>query len=267
MLYGVKQLHGYKIRETNGDIGDVHEVYFDDQKWLARYFVVETGIWLFGRKVLISPVAVTGIDAANAVISVNLTREQVKNSPDISTDAPVSRQIEARLSQHYGWPEYWGGNFAIGPGMTFPFGVTPIVPFSSQASAESKVEHEVEAIEDQHIQESHLRSSHDVTGYSVSAKDGDIGHLEDFILDDVNWSIRYFVLDAGLWLPNLKILLSSEWIESISWDDSLVYVDLQKAVIANSPPYDPSQPITREYETRLFASYQLPGYWETTPAQ
>lgn len=266
MLYGVKQLHGYKLRETNGDIGDVREVYFDDQAWCVRYFIVETGTWLFGRKVLISPVAVTGIDSANAVISVNLTREQVKNSPDISTDAPISRLIEARLSEHYGWPGYWGANYGLSNGMSYPFGVTYITRISDRAPTESKVEREVREMEDQHIQESHLRGSHEVTGYHAVAKDGDIGHVEDFVIDDVNWSIRYLVVDAGGWLSDRKVLLATEWIESISWGDSRVYVHLQKAIIANSPPYDPSQPITREYETRLFASYQRPGYWETPPA-
>ena len=267
MLYGVKQLHGYKLRETNGDIGDVREVYFDDQVWGVRYLVVETGSWLFGRKVLISPLAVTGIDSANAVISVNLTRERVKNSPDISTDAPISRQLETQLHQHYGWPEYWGGNFGLNLGMSYPFGVMPMAPFYDQVPVESKLEREVEAIQDQNIRESHLRSSHVVTGYQVAAKDGDIGHVEDFIIDDANWAIRYFVLDAGGWLPDLKILVATAWIESIIWEDSRVYVNLQKAIIANSPPYDPSQPVTREYETQLFLSVQRPGYWETAPTQ
>jgi uncharacterized protein YrrD len=267
MLYSVKQIHGYKLRETNGDIGNVREVYFDNQAWCVRYFIVETGLWLFGRKVLISPVAITGIDTANAVITVNLTREQVKKSPDISTDAPISRLIETQLYQHYGWPEYWGSNNAVNLGMGYPFGVSSIAPTTVvQPATESEVEREVKTMEDQQIFESHLHSSQEVTGYHVSAKDDDIGRVHDYIIDDVNWSMRYFVVDASGWLPNLKILLATEWIDSISWDESRVYVNLPKDVIANGPPYDPAVPITREYETLLFASFKRPGYWKK-PAQ
>ena len=268
MLYAVKQLHSYKLRETNGDIGDIREVYFDDQQWQVRYFVVETGMWLFGRKVLISPAAVSGIDIANKVIYVYLTREQVKNSPDIRTDEPISIQIEERLSQYYGWPGYFGGGYSINPGLSYPFGLEPMAPFSDRLLAESKVENDTRAaIEDKLSHESHLRSSRMVTGYQVAAEDGDIGYVEDFIIDDVNWAIRYYAVDAGAWIPNFKVLLATTWTKRISWEDIRVYLNLQKDIIANSPPYDPSQPVTREYETRLFASFKRPGYWEAAPSQ
>jgi hypothetical protein len=267
MLYGVKQLHGYKLRETNGDIGDVREVYFDDHVWRARYFVVETGRWLFGRQVLISPVAVTNIDAASRTLSVNLTREQVKNSPDIDTDEPISRQNEARLSQYYGWLEYWESSSALTSGMVYPFGVLPITPLNELMPAAASSERGEGAPEDQHIQESHLRSTNAVTGYRVAATDGDLGYVGDFVIDDKDWSIRYLVLDTGAWAPGRKILLATGWIENISWDTSRVTVNLPKAVIETCPAYDPSQPITREYETRLFEHCRRHGYWEATPPQ
>jgi hypothetical protein len=183
----------------------------------------------------------------------------------------VTRLHEANLSHHHGWPEYWSGSYPIRPGMSFPIGIpyafptgAVVPPTPEPTAADTGVEKEIEAIEDQ-ARESHLRSSHDTTGYRLAATDGEIGRVDDFIIDDENWFIRYLVVDTGHWLSGRKVLLAPEWIESINWDDHHVYVNLPKAEIANSPEYDPSQPISRDYETRVFENYRRPGYWEITP--
>ena len=269
MFYKVKELQGYKIRATDGDIGDLYEIYFDDYEWRVRYFVVDTGSWLPGRRVLISPASVTGIDRDDRAVMVKLTKDQVKNSPDITTDAPISRQHEAALSNYYGWPNYWAEGYPIRPGMLSPIGVpygyvgAPMVPaVPPSESPETTVDREVRAVEEAHEEESHLRSGRDVAGYHIEATDGAIGHLDDYIIDDENWFIRYIVVDTGGWLSGRKVLVIPEWIESIHWPESRVYVNLTKAEVERSPEYVPADLITREYETRLFENYNRPKYWE-----
>jgi hypothetical protein len=244
MLRSVKSLSGYKIGASDGTIGKVDGFLFHDFSWIIRYLVVDTGGWLPGRKVLISPVALVQPTADVKILPVNLTREQVKNSPDIDTDKPVSRQAEIELHKHYDWTPYWtGGGFAA-----------PVI----EPSSEEKKQAAVAAKEKVDLL---LRSTQEVIGYHIHATDGDIGHAEDFILDDEGWTIRYLVVDTRNWLPGRSVLISPQWIEKISWSDSKVRIDLLKDQIKDSPRYDPSSPINQEYETRLYDFYGRPKYW------
>jgi uncharacterized protein YrrD len=273
MFHTVKELQGYKIRATDGDIGGVHEIYFDEREWRVRYFIVNTGGLLGGRQVLISPEAVTGIDRADHTVSVNLTQQRVKDSPDITTDAPISRQHEARLAEHYGWSRYWAGGYPLRPGLMYPVGTaygypSTMVEIPEQPRTESNaVDREVQAEEEARKDGgSTLHSSRDVTGYRVHATDGEIGHVDDFVIDDENGFIRYIVVETGRWLSGRKVLVIPEWFESIHWEERRLYANLPRAEVANSPAYDPKELITREYETRIFENYRRPAYWEIAPS-
>ncbi len=260
MFYKLKELQGYKIRASDGELGSVHEVYFDEHEWRVRYFVVDTGTLLPGRKVLIAPESVSGIDSDEQAVVVKLTREHVKNSPDINTDTPVTREHETALSNYYGWNQYWIAGYPMRPGMGFgmPYGVVSVPAPEGPHNTEDE---ELEAIEDQD-RESTLCSSRDVAGYHIAATDGEIGHVDDYIIDAANWDIRYLVVETGGWLNERKVLLAPEWIESIDWHENRVYANLTRDAISNSPKYDPDVPLTREYESQLFDSYQRPRYWE-----
>ena len=113
-----------------------------------------------------------------------------------------------------------------------------------------------------------LRSARDVTGYYIAARDGDIGHVDDFLVDDRAWAIRYLIVDTRNWWPGKKVALSPEWIKTVSWTDSRVHVDLQREEIKAAPEYDASRPFEREDETRLFEHYDRRKdsgrrkYWE-----
>ena len=109
MLRSMKDLEDYAIRATDGTIGHVKDFHFDDKAWGIRYLVLDTGTWLSSRKVLISPIAIGHPDWAGKILPVSITKEQVKNSPDIDTDKPVSRHNEIRYRGYYGYPFYWGG--------------------------------------------------------------------------------------------------------------------------------------------------------------
>jgi hypothetical protein len=107
----------------------------------------------------------------------------------------------------------------------------------------------------------HLRSTQEVLGYYIHASDGDLGHVEDFIVDDDNWTIRYMVVDTRNWLPGKKVLVAPEWITEVSWGESKVYVDLTQDAIKDSPEYDPTETVNRLYEERLYDFYGRPKYW------
>ncbi len=241
MLRSMKSVFGYHIQATDGSIGRVHDFYFDDASWTARYLVADTGKWLPGRRVLLSPAALDEPAWETATLPVRLTRQQIQNSPDVSTDEPVSRQKEMELSQYYTWPIYWGAP-EIGPAMVPP-------PVAEHPPAEK-----------QHG-DPHLRSAREVIGYTVHARDGEIGHVEDFISDDKSWILRYLVTDTGKWVAGKKVLIAPQWVSTIRWEDQAIHVDLDREGVRNSPPYDPHEPVNREHEIRLYDYYGRPRYW------
>lgn len=245
MQRNVKSLIGFTMGATDGEIGKVDEFYFDDKSWTIRYLIVKTGGWLLERKVLISPAALREPDWKNETFPVNLTKEQIKNSPDIDTEKPVSRQQELALYNYYEWPygDPVGAGFYGGMGMLGM--VETRVPFEEQIAAQKN---------EGHTGDPHLRSTSEVIGYKIHATDGEIGDVEDFIVDDT-WKIRYLIVDTGNWFPGKKVLISPEWIQDVNWPRSSVYVDVPVAAVKNSPEYDPSNPVQEAYETDLHQHY------------
>jgi hypothetical protein len=235
MLRSIKDLRGYTIRATDGDVGKVREFYFDDQLWTVRYLVADTGNWLVDRLVLLSPVSLGNPDWEEKVFPVSLMREQVEGSPRIHTDKPVSRQMEVETHYYYGWPPYWHA--------------APYITAAQTSDVEKR------------RGDPHLRSTREVIGYHIQAPDGEIGHVDDFIVEDDLWIIHYLVVDTGNWLPGKRVLVSPQWITEVNWAGRWVSVYLSKDVIQHSPEFDPSVPVNREYEVRLYDYYGRPHYW------
>ncbi|NIR49325.1 PRC-barrel domain containing protein [candidate division KSB1 bacterium] len=254
MLNSVKELRGYKILANDGEIGKVYDLYFDDKNWIVRYLVVDTGGWLSDRKVLISPIALEQPNWEDQVLPVNLTKEQVENSPGTDVERPVSRQHEIRLHKYYNWPYYWATAGTAGTG-------TNIVPPPRIPEEPEEFVEEAELEEDA---DPHLRSTREVESYRIQASDSEIGHVEDFIIDDEHWILRYIVVDTRNWLPGRKVLVAPPWIEEIVWAEANVFVDLPRDHIQNAPEYDPSAPIDREYEDRLYDYYDRQKYWQSS---
>lgn len=255
MLRSTNKLHGYAIHATDGDIGKVDEFYFDDEKWTIRYLVVDTGSWLTGRRVLLSPAALGQPDWDRRILPVKLTRQQVHDSPDIDTDKPISRRQEIELYKYFGWSAYWVGDPLLGdPNL----GPGPIGLYPAAVAALAKSE---EGAAPQGGGDPHLESTRDVIGYHIQAADGEIGHVEDFVVDDESWVLRYIVADTRNWLPGKKVLLAPQWVGKVSWAASKVHVDLLRERIRHSPPYHSAEPVTREYEIRLYDYYGRPKYW------
>jgi len=260
MLRSTNDLRGYTLRATDGEIGTVDDFLFDDEQWTIRYMVANTGGWLTGRLVLISPIVLGDADWEAKALAVALTRSQVEQSPDIATDQPVSRQREAELAQYYGYLPYWGGAGLWGSGMApYALGglfVPPIPPLAGTTATERALASTPTEQGDQH-----LRSAHEVTGYHIHARDGEIGHVDDFIVDDATWAIRYMVVDTRNWWPGKHVLVAPEWIGDVHWSTSTVDVDLLRETIKQGPEYDPKI-LNREYETVLYRHYGRPAYWE-----
>ena len=253
MLRTARDLKGASLIATDGDIGSVQDLYFDDRTWTVRYLVVNTGTWLSGRQVLISPRSVaTGGDPAS--VTVALSKRQVEGAPSIDMDKPVDRQYEEDYSHYYGYPYYWGGPNRWGTTM-YPSEVAMAgIPITDVPV--------VATISESQQGDPNLRSARDVMGYYIEATDGDIGHVEDFLVDDRLWAIRYMMVDTrNLW-PGTKVLVSPDWIKRVSWADSRVYVELTREGVKTAPEYDPDHPIAREYEKELYHHYKRPTYWE-----
>lgn len=241
-----KSLTGFSITATDGEIGSVTDFYFDDETWTVRYLVVEAGSWLSGRKVLISPQAITGAGWEAKTFHVNLTKEQVQNSPDVDTDKPVSRQHEVELNRHYPWRDYWTGAFWAGGIGTTGMMVSPTPPLTEAVRQGEPQREEGDP---------HLRSIDRVTGYVVKAADGQIGDVEDFLLDEEDFRIDFFVVDTGNWFPGKKVVLSPQWLRRIDWMNSEVTVEASVEQVKNSPEFDPEEPLTDGQAEALQAHY------------
>jgi hypothetical protein len=245
MLYSAKTLKGYKLHSLDGEIGKVKEFYFDDHHWAVRYLIADTGDWLTGKQVLISPHALIAVNQDEKYISVNLTKKQIEDAPPLDSDKPVSRQFEESYYGYYGWPVYWGGPYMWGP---YPYII-------------HNNEKRIETPKSDKAWDPNLRSTLDVTDHAIQAADGEIGHVDDFIIDDDTWAIRYLVIDTRNWWPGKKILISPQWIESVSWKESKVTVNLLRESIKQSPEYTEETLLTREYEDGLHKHYNRQGYW------
>jgi hypothetical protein len=257
MILSLDAVVGYSLGATDEEIGRIVDVYFDDRHWTVRYLVVDTGGWLGGREVLISPVSLAGIDPAARAIRATLTRAQVEGSPRVDTHQPVSRQAETAFSRYYGYAPYWTGPYAWGaaaspelaPRLRDPGGLEP-TPMEEEILAQDE------------DRDPHLRSAREVMDYAVAATDGEVGHLEDALVDDRTWTIRWLVVDTTNWWPGGHVLLSPEWARTVSWDESRIAVDLPRERIRSAPAFDPGQPVDRALEARLAAHYGRPAYWE-----
>ena len=264
MLRSMKDLEGYAIGATDGPIGQVSDFYFDDDRWVIRYLVVDTGTWLSGRLVLISPISVKQPDWAHALLPVTLTRAQVKSSPDIDTRKPVSRQHESAYLGYYGYPVYWGGAGLWGESL-YPYATT--TGDAGQGAERNEREQEVQSSAERarhRLDDPHLRSCKAVVGYHIHATDGEIGHVDELLVDEQTWAIRYMVVNTSNWWIGHKVLVAPQWITGVHWTDETVQVGLTRAAIQGAPPYDSTVALNRQREAGLYAHHGRNGYWSAS---
>jgi hypothetical protein len=255
MLQSIKKLAHIRILATDEEFGSVKEVYFDDEQWVVRYVVVDTGGWLGGRSVLISPYAVQSIDWPRRALFVNLTREQVEGSPGIDTDKPVSRQQEAEYHRYYGYPQYW---------QSATFWAWGAMPVTAAPDPQLREEEEARQRADARRAgaDAHLRSSSVVVGYHIEASDDLIGHVADLLFDEQTWAIRYLIVDTRNWLHGKHVLVSPQWIRAVNWSERTLSVALKRRDIEQSPAYDPEHAPSSQDERALRRHYSRSHYRE-----
>jgi sporulation protein YlmC with PRC-barrel domain len=253
MLRHESEIDGYAIHASDGLIGTVSDFLFDDATWLVRWLVVDTGNWLAGRKVLLPPSALGGVNHMGHQFSVRLTKQQVKDCPDVESDRPVSRQSEASIYNYYGWSPYWGagsylGMVGYGGGM---------LGTSSAARPSLELMQRERAIDDTQRRKNDpaLRSAREVTGYHIHASDGEIGHVEDLLVEDDDWSIHYLVVDTKNWWPGRKVLISPMSVRKIDWAGGQVSLGADRQKVKDSPAYDPSMTVDPIYEKNFHKHY------------
>lgn len=247
MLRSINKLKGNKIIAVDGEIGSVDYFFFDDEAWTIRYLVVNTGNWLTGRQVLISHHSISRVDWVEGGVYVSLTMKQVEQSPAIDVLQPISRLQEAVFLNYYEHPYYWDSAELWATASTQDN--TPAAPGSGNENTAP-------------LADTRLRSTETVAGYPIAALDGELGHAEDFVVDDESWEIRYLVVATRNWWPGKKVIIAPQWINSVDWRDTKVHVNLSREAIKGSPEFSESTLISREYENQLYRYYGHPGYWQ-----
>jgi hypothetical protein len=265
----LNDLKNYAIDATDGVIGHVKDFYFDDQSWVVRYLVVHTGAWLLGKNVLISPVSVGQPNWTEHLLPVAITRDQVRHGPDIDTDKPVSRQHEVRFFDYYRYPYYWGGGGLWGAGFSGAsmMGQGSFSDADNDRAALERVRTSgAAAAANAAHTDAHLRSCRSVIGYGINTRDGAIGEVNELLVDERTWAIRYLVVDTSGWWLGHRVLIAPQWIERVSWSERGVDVNLTREAVKQSPGYNGTATLNRTWETDLYTHYDRPGYWVSEPS-
>jgi sporulation protein YlmC with PRC-barrel domain len=253
MLFAGSALMGYKIYAEDGQIGSVSDLLFDDRTWRFRWLVVQTGGWTTDREVLIHPVAIETVDHDRQIVQLNLTVDRVKNSPDVYSDLPVSRQAEFTMMDYYDWDPLWGmGLYDIGMMGGY---IGPPRYFGPQDLAQIG-----DLAERYQEGDANLRSLKTVIGYHIHATDGLIGHVENTLIDDKSWDIRYMMVDTSNWWMGKHVLISPYAVADISWSANEISLNISKESVKSSPPWDPAKLISEAEEQGLHRHYGWAGY-------
>lgn len=172
MLHKASKLRGTTVRATDGEVGTVQDVYFDDRQWRVKYLAVKTEPGLSGKVVLLPPAAVAA-SWNTAAVPVALTRAEVADAaPDVLPD------------------------------------------------------------------DRHLMSARELNGFHIQATDGEIGHVDDVLLDEQSWGIRYLVLDTSNWIGGRSVVISPRLLSGVDWPDRMVKVEVARDEVRQSPMLD-----------------------------
>ena len=263
MLFAVTGLLGCPVEASDGGVGVVKDFLFDDQSWKIRWMAVDAGHWLSGRRILIHPSAIAPLTVPPKpalpmmsrgealTVSVHLTRQQIEASPDSREDEPCTRELEARLYDHYGWDRYWGDTY---------FGPDAIDPLSKPIHAETAAPRTAEMETEPGDSDPYLRGVAAVKGYHVHATDGDLGHVETILADDVNWDIRYLVIATRNWWPGKHVQLAPFAVMEIDWSEHRINVNVTRDQVKSSPAWDPLAMADQVGEQQLHRHFGWPGY-------
>jgi uncharacterized protein YrrD len=242
MLQRLDNFRGLTLQALDGELGRIDDFRFDHQRWTVRYLVVETGSW-FGRHVLVSPISTGQPDWVEDRLDVRLTRDQIRNSPEVPAGKPIDRETEAAYAAYYGYPPYWGGPRLWGSAAApRELGGPPPADYTPPP-------------ERMHLAGRALRSLHALRGQHVHARDGDIGHVDDGVIDDETWHIAYLLVDTSNWIGGLHVLVPTALVRDVEWTKGLV-IDATRDLIQSGPRCDPALPLDRTISDALERHYR-----------
>ncbi|MFT3781469.1 MAG: PRC-barrel domain-containing protein [Nibricoccus sp.] len=227
MLKTLESIRNCTLSAKDGEIGKVRNVFFDDEHWTVRYLVVNTTGWLFGRDVLIMPRSVGSMDHIQHTIHVDLTRQQIKDSPAVDTARPLTLNQELQYHQYFGWPIYWSGLGAEIPASPIPAIPEPQFPRQEDVGNSER--------------ESNLRSALDLEGYGIEALDGELGHVKELLISPDSWRIPYLVLATRNWWPGKTVVVPTHVFHNVDWVGRCLSVALTRDEIREAPAYDPER--------------------------
>ena len=230
MLHLAQKVSGAVIRATDGDIGTLEDFYFEEDRWTVRYLLVDTGKWFSGKKVMISPMSVEGAWGVTG-IRVRLTKDQVWNSPEFDPRQPFSRASETRILGYYGYPYYWGAANVWGS-YDNPAALLTAPPASPAPAGQDTTTTGIDP------EARHLRSTNKSTGYHLHATDGEIGHVDDFLIGQESWRIRYLLVDTSNWIGGRSVLVSCETLQRVDRDRGTLHVNTTRDAIRTGPSFD-----------------------------
>jgi hypothetical protein len=275
MQQSANNLLDFIIIGSDGYLGPLRDIYFDDGEWTFRYLVIEIAEPDTTSRYLISPLSIKQISFERKEIYIRLDQEKIINSPEIDVNLPISRQNEIALRRYYEWPVYWGETEFLD---TPPHSglEKPLIPFDTERFADEPPEFlsdendeltGIEPIDDELLETDFAHSEEDVTynselrsyiellGYRIQCTDSDSSFIADLIYDDIDWIIKYIVLNLGNSLTNELILMTLHWVNGINWSKSRMLVTLDQQQLNSAPRYTKNQKITKEYEKNIFDYY------------
>jgi hypothetical protein len=256
MLLNVNDLLGFRLCAGDEPVAVLRDLLFDENSSSVRYLVTDPEAWLATDQVLIAPAALTAVHSEAGRLETSLSKETFAASPALAAGTDLSRPHEERLHQHHGWTPYWRAAGAAG--LAPYWGAAGSVP-AHEPAAFAAPEPDAAAAG---AAETRLRSARDVIGFYIEALDGDIGHVEDLVLDLERWVIRYLVVDTRNWLPGRRVVVSPAWLRRLDWASRSVVLDLDRERIRNSPAYDRNRLLDRAFEEDLHRHVDRPGYWQ-----
>ena len=229
MLHLAHKITGATVKGTDGEIGTVEDFYFEEDRWTVRYLLVDTGKYFSGKRVLISPMSVRD-GWGRTGIRLGLTKDQVWNSPEFKEEEPWTHTGESHVLAYYGYPDYWGAG-SIWGNYDSPAALGDAPPPAEAAPASKGIDPEAR----------HLRSIKKSTGYHLHARNGEIGHVDDFLIGEESWRIRYLLVDTSNWIGGRSVIVSPETVEGIDKEKGELHVAVDRDAIKKAPELESIQ--------------------------
>lgn len=250
MLLSFRDLERFEVYASDGVVGTVRDVLFDDRTRAARYVVVDTGQWLRSHPVLLVPDVVETVTIRDRIVRLGVDRERVEKSPTVATDPPVSRHAEDAVRAYFGLPPL----AAEPPGRHVGTWGEPVAEPTAEAAAQASGAGS--PVRERAAHDPHLRSARELMGYGVEGIDGHIGTVDDLLFDaDGEWSLRFFVVDTGGWLTGKRRLVAADWVTSVSYPARHVRAKVGKARVAEAPDFETSEEVDHGAERWLYEHY------------